>query len=509
MISWPFQEAEKILQRFPNQQEIIFETGYGPSGIPHIGTFGEFFRTKVVMNALKHIAPNIKTKLIVFSDDMDGLRKIPEHMPNQDMLKNHLNKPLSMIPDPFGSDESYSDYMNSLLCKFLNLFDLEYEFMSATHCYQTGIFDKTLSLILRNYKNVIDVIVPSLRIARKKTYSPFLPLCPYTSCVLQAQVIEVNTEKETIVYLHPNGQKIETIVTQGKCKLQWKADWGMRWAVFNVHYEAHGKDLTPSATLSSQICQILKHTPPLLFCYELFLDQRGTKISKSKGNGLSIEKWLTYSSIESLSLYIFQNPKKAKRLYFDVIPKSTDAYLDCIRLYHTNTEQDINNPVWHIHSGNVPVINTSGINFTLLLNLATACHAEHKQILWGFISHYQSNVTPENSKVIDTLADFAVKYYHDFIKPKKSYKIPNIKEKIALFELKQAMEALSIHATSEEIQAQILSIGIKCGYNSLRDWFQLLYETLLGQQHGPRIGSFIQLYGINNTITLVAEVLKK
>ena len=551
MTSWPFQEAEKILQEFPNKKEIIFETGYGPSGLPHIGTFGEVFRTTVVVNALKKIAPGIKTKITAVSDDMDGLRKIPDNVPNQEMLREHLNKPLTMIPDPFGTHESYGHHMNSLLCKFLDLFEFEYEFRSATECYKSGVYDEKLLLLLKNYDKVMDVMLPSFREERQQTYSPFLPICPKTSQVLQVPVIETNTDKGTITYEDPNGEKIEVPVTKGKCKLQWKPDWGMRWAAFGVNYEAHGKDLTPSAMLSSQICEILGEKPPLLFCYELFLDKEGKKISKSRGNGISIEEWLTYAPTESLALYIFQSPKKAKRLYFDVIPKSTDEYLEFVKRYNENNGENTNskfhtepgydekflrevqvstaeysnvfeerkqalttklpseaNPAWHIHQGNVPNIETSGINFSLLLNLAAACNAENKEILWGFISSYAPNVTPENNKMLDRLSDFAVKYYHDFIKPTKSYKAPNAKEKEALLDLKDTLHSLSTTVTAEEIQSQVFSIGKKYDYANLRDWFQLLYETLLGQKTGPRMGSFIKLYGIDNTISLIESATK-
>ncbi|MFL3877019.1 lysine--tRNA ligase [Wolbachia endosymbiont of Trichogramma kaykai] len=509
IISWPFQEAEKILQGFPNKKEIIFETGYGPSGLPHIGTFGEVFRTTVIANALKKIAPSIKIKIIAVSDDMDGLRKIPDNVPNQEMLRENLNKPLTMIPDPFGTHESYGHHMNSLLCKFLDLFGFEYEFRSATECYKSGVYDEKLLLLLKSYDKVMDVMLPSFREERQQNYSPFLPICPKTSQVLQVPVIETNTDKGTITYEDRNGEKIEVPVTKGKCKLQWKPDWGMRWAAFGVNYEAHGKDLTPSSMLSSQICKILGEKPPLLFCYELFLDKEGKKISKSKGNGISIEEWLTYAPTESLALYIFQSPKKAKRLYFDVIPKSTDEYLEFAKRYNESEEKDVNSPVWHIHQGKVPNVETSGINFSLLLNLAAACNAENKEILWGFISTYAPNVTPESNKMLDRLSDFAVRYYHDFIKPTKAYKASNEKEKEALLDLKNNLHSLPITATAEEIQSQVFSIGKKHNYNNLRDWFQFLYETLLGQKTGPRMGSFIKLYGIDNTISLIESATER
>ncbi|OEY87062.1 lysine--tRNA ligase [Wolbachia pipientis] len=516
-MNWPFQEAEKILHTFPDKKEIIFETGYGPSGLPHIGTFGEVFRTTIVVNALKKIAPEIKTKIIAVSDDMDGLRKIPDNVPNQEMLKEHLNKPLTMIPDPFGTDESYGHHMNALFCKFLDLFEFEYEFKSATECYKSGIYDEKLLLLLKNYDKVMEVMLPSFREERQQTYSPFLPICPETSQVLQVPITAINVEKGTIAYKDSHGNTVEVPVTKGRCKLQWKPDWGMRWSAFKVNYEAHGKDLTPSALLSSKICEILEEKPPILFCYEFFLDKEGKKISKSKGNGISIKEWLTYAPMESLALYIFQSPKKAKRLYFDVIPKSTDEYLELVKSYHKqNAEAHLQmrevkpeeqNPVWHIHQGKVPYIETAGINFTLLLNLAATCNAENKEILWGFISTYAPDVTPTNNIVLDKLSGFAVKYYHDFIKPTKSYRTPTAKEENALLDLKSVLQSLSQTASAEEIQAEVFSIGKKHNYSNLRDWFQLLYETLLGQQTGPRMGSFIKLYGISNTISLIENIV--
>ncbi|QKX01379.1 lysine--tRNA ligase [Wolbachia endosymbiont of Cruorifilaria tuberocauda] len=509
MTSWPFQEAEKILQRFPNKKEIIFETGYGPSGFPHIGTFGEVFRTAVVANALKEIAPNIRTRIIAVSDDMDGLRRIPNNVPNKEMLRKHLDKPLTMIPDPFGTHESYGHHMNSLLCRFLDLFGFEYEFRSATECYRSGIYDEKLLLLLGNYDKVMNVMLPSFRKERQLTYSPFLPICPKTSQLLQVPIIERDTNKGTVTYKDIDGGRIEIPVTRGRCKLQWKPDWGMRWATFGVNYEAHGKDLATSAVLSSQICEILGEKPPLLFCYEFFLDEKGKKISKSKGNGISLEEWITYAPAESLALYIFQNPKKAKRLYFDIIPKSTDKYLELVKSYNESKEKYVDSPVWHIHYGNVPEVKISGINFSLLLNLASACNAENKEILLGFISTYMSDIIPENDKILDRLLNFAVKYYLNFVKPEKVYKAPNEKEKEELVDLKNALYSLPVSTTAEQIQSQVFLVGKKHNYSNLRDWFQLLYMTLLGQKTGPKIGSFIKLYGIDNTIFLIDSAIKR
>ncbi|QXK91914.1 lysine--tRNA ligase [Neoehrlichia mikurensis] len=503
--SWPFQEAEKILQKFDNKKEIVFETGYGPSGLPHIGTFSEVLRTTFIMNALREISPNINTKLIVVSDDMDGLRKIPDNIVNKEILVEHLGKPLTVVPDPFGLHESYGHYMNALLRKFLDFFNFEYDFRSATEFYKSGFYDEKLLLLLKCYDQVMDVMLPTLGEIRQKTYSPFLPICPKTSKVLQVPVVKIDTELGSIFYKDPEDGIIEIPVTGGNCKLQWKPDWGMRWAAFNVNYETHGKDLTPSAELSSEICKILGSNPPILFCYELFLDKDGKKISKSKGNGISIEDWLLYAPSESLALYLFQHPKRAKRLYFDVIPKSVDNYLELAREY--NQIQNYDNPVWHIHNGKIPSLDMYELNFSLLLNLASACNAENSDILWGFIKNYNNDIDPGKSEFLNKLVVYAVRYYHNFIKPNKVYRIPTNDEKEMLNDLVSVLLLLQDDESSSNIQNQIFVLGKKYYTSDLKQWFTMLYEVLLGQSQGPKLGSFIKLYGIKNTITLIKKLL--
>ena len=502
MKSWPFIEAQKILNRSPNKKEVIFETGYGPSGLPHIGTFAEVVRTTMVMNALKELDPTIKTKLIAFSDDMDALRKIPDNIPDSDRFRQYIGKPLTDIPDPFGTHSSYGEHMNSVLCKFLDLFEFKYDLKSSTKCYKSGLFNEKLILLLENYDKVMKIMLPSLGEERQRTYSPFLPICPETGKVLQVSV-EVNSNDKTITYRNENNNIITSEVTNGKCKLQWKADWGMRWAALGVDYEMHGKDLTPSAKLSTQICSILGKTPQL-FVYEFFLDIEGKKVSKSKGNGLTIEEWLSYAPKESLSLYMFQQPHRAKRLYFDVIPKSVDEYISFVNSY----DQDKDNPAWHVHNGNVPKINSENISFNLLLNVASACNPENKQVLWGFIKNYKPNITPETHKIIDELASYAVKYYHDFVETKKKYKIPNKAERKALMDLKQSLSNLNKSAASNEIQKCVFSVG-KQHYEKIGEWFRTLYTVLIGQEQGPKIGSFFALYGLNKSIQLIEDKINQ
>ena len=488
--NWAFKEAHSILEctkwKIPEKGYILLETGYGPSGLPHIGTFGEVVRTSMVKQALSYLVPEIPVKIFVISDDMDGLRKVPDNIPNPDMVKEYLDMPLSSIPDPFGKFESYSAYMNNKLKEFLRGF--EYDFKSATECYKSGIYNEMLLKILENYDGVMSVILPTLGDERRETYSPFLPICPETGRVLQVPVRKVNTDNGTIIYEN-NGKLLEVPVIDGHCKLQWKPDWGMRWAAFNVDYEMHGKDLIPSAALSSRICKIINNKIPILSRYELFLDEEGHKISKSKGNGISYEEWMRYSVSESLSFYMFHAPHKAKRLYFDVIPKATDDYLSSLCNYENQSSEDkLTNPVWLIHNGDVPKCDIpSGITFSLLLNLASACNSENESILWGFLKKY-ADVDEENL-LLSHLVKRAINYYNDFILLNKKYHIPSSEEFSALRDLAVELEKIG-DVTVNEYQTLAFDIGKKHNFVNLREWFQLIYKALLGQEQGPRIGSF-------------------
>lgn len=511
--SWPFQEAQTVIDatggKAPEKGYVLFETGYGPSGLPHIGTFGEVARTTMVRRAFEHLAPGIPTRLFAFSDDMDGLRKVPDNVPHRDMVSQHLGKPLTAIPDPFGVAESYGHYMNARLREFLDHFGFEYEFKSATECYKSGLFDEALLAVLRHYDEVINVILPTLGNERQQTYSPFLPVCAKTGKVLQVPVVERNTDAGTIVYRDEDGALLETAVTGGACKLQWKVDWAMRWAALNVNYEMYGKDLIPSAELSGKICEILGKPKPQGFSYELFLDENGQKISKSKGNGLSLEEWLRYGPSESLALYMFQSPRKAKRLYFDVIPRAVDDYQTYIHKFPEQEEQARkDNPVWHIHGGNPPKPELN-VSFSLLLNLASACNPEDKSVLWGFISRYQPDATPQNAPLLDRLAGHAVAYYHDFIKPAKQYRAPGETERKGLERLRDYLKTLSGPADAEAIQTEVYEIGKTGGFADLKDWFRGMYEVLLGQSQGPRMGSFIALFGVESTVRLIEDAIKR
>ncbi|HEX5957784.1 MAG TPA: lysine--tRNA ligase [Hyphomicrobiaceae bacterium] len=513
--AWPFEEARKLLKRVEKSKgggrPVLFETGYGPSGLPHIGTFGEVARTAMVRHAFEVLTEGrIKTRLLCFSDDMDGLRKVPDNVPNRGMLAAHLDKPLSAIPDPFSNEyPSFAAHNNARLRRFLDRFGFDYEFASATEYYRAGRLDAALLRMLEVYDQVMDIILPTLGPERRATYSPFLPISPTTGKVLQVPMIERNPKKGTVVYIDPDtGKKVESPVTGGHVKAQWKADWATRWTALGVDYEMCGKDLIDSVTLSSKICRALGGTPPENYVYELFLDQNGAKISKSKGNGLTIEEWLTYASPESLSLFMFQKPRAAKRLYFDVIPKAVDEYLAYLSAYPSEEPKaQLENPAWHIHTGNPPAAELP-ISFALLLNLVSVSNAEDKATLWGFIRKYAPGATPERYPILDQLVGYALAYYRDFVKPEKTYRLPTEMERKALQELSDELGKVPDGATAEELQNIVYAVGKAHAFEPLRAWFSALYEVLLGQSQGPRFGGFIELYGVEQTRTLIAKALK-
>jgi len=508
--AWPFQEAQSLLKRFkngpPEKGYVLFETGYGPSGLPHLGTFGEVARTSMVIHAFQQIS-DIPTKLICFSDDMDGLRKAPNNVPNQDMLEKHLGQPLTKVPDPFGTHASFGDHNNAQLKDFLNQFGFEYDFYSATKCYKSGRLDKSLLKILKNYDKVLNVILPTLGEERRTTYSPFLPICPKSGDVLQVPVEVEDVDKGLISFTDSSGKRHTTAITGGNVKCQWKVDWAMRWDALDVDYEMSGKDLSESVKLSSIIRRVLGGKPPEGFTYELFLDDKGEKISKSKGNGITIQEWLRYASPESLSLYMFQTPRRAKKLHFDVIPKAVDEYLTHLSKYSEATDEEkLKNPAYHIHGGNPPDADMP-VSFGLLLNLVGAANTADKSILWGFLSRYSEGANTTNNPTLDKLLDYAIAFYEDFVLPTKSFRLPDEKETLALAHLLNDLKNMTEGTPQDEIQTAVFSAGKSQDYENLRDWFKALYEILLGQSQGPRIGGFIALFGRKETIKLIEQVL--
>ena len=505
--SWAFKEAKLILDRInnsmPHKGYVLFETGYGPSGLPHIGTFGEVVRTNMVRKAFEYLS-DIPTKLFCISDDMDALRKVPDNIPNKEKYSQYIGLPLTVIPDPFEKCESYGDYMNSKLIEFLDQFNFEYEFISATKCYKSGKFNDYLIKVLEKYDDIIKIMLPTLGKDRQETYSPFLPICKKTGKVLQVKIIDKDVKSNTITYIDEDGDTVTVSILDGNCKLQWKPDFAMRWAALDVDYEIYGKDIQANAEIYNKICKVLGKNPPHQMSYELFLDESGQKISKSKGNGLSIYEWLKYGNEESLKLFMYQSPKKAKKLHYDIIPKTFDEYL--LYLEKFNNETDINkrlsNPIFYIHGSEVPNINLGKINFSLLLNLVNACNTDNKDVLWGYIKNLNEDIDNSTHDYINSMIGYAINYFQDFIKPKKRYKVPNDAE-VKLLEL--LLEAFkTVNDDAEDIQNAVYRIS-KENDIPLKQWFQLLYEILLGTKEGPRIGTFIKLYGLKEMKKLIVE----
>jgi lysyl-tRNA synthetase class 1 len=523
--AWPFEEARKIVARLKNKpkDEVIFETGYGPSGLPHIGTFGEVARTTMVRHAFRVLTDDkIRTRLIAFSDDMDGLRKVPDNIPNKEMVAQHLGKPLTQVPDPFGTHDSFAAHNNARLRAFLDQFGFDYEFLSSTACYTSGLFDTALLKVLERFDAVMNIMLPSLREERAESYSPFLPISPRSGIVLQVPVLAHDAKAGTITYEDPDSkERVTTLVTGGRCKLQWKPDWAMRWYAMGIDYEMAGKDLIDSVKLSSEICRALGGTPPEGFNYELFLDETGQKISKSKGNGLTIEEWLRYASPESLSLFMYREPKAAKRLYFDVIPRHVDEYLQFLDAYgRQQPKEQLGNPVWHIHSGKPPKADNP-VPFAMLLSLVTASNAENADTLWGFIGRYRPGVTRQTHPHLAAMVDYAIHYFRDFVLPEKKFREPGAAERAALNDLRDALSQLPPDADAAAIQDVVYEVGRREPFLDQKkkgkdgkpgvslDWFNLLYQVLLGQERGPRFGSFVAAYGIKNTIDMIDGALAR
>jgi len=523
--AWPFEEARKIVARLKKtpKDEVIFSTGYGPSGLPHIGTFGEVARTTMVRHAFRVLTDDkIKTRLIAFSDDMDGLRKVPDNVPNKEMLTEDLGKPLTRVRDPFGTHPSFGEHNNARLRAFLDAFGFDYEFLSATQCYTSGRFDKALLQVLTNFDKVMAIMLPSLREERAQSYSPFLPISPRTGIVLQVPVTAHDAKAGTITYEDPDTKEsVTTPVTGGYCKLQWKPDWAMRWLALGVDYEMAGKDLIDSVKLSGQINRAIGGTPPEGFNYELFLDDKGQKISKSKGNGLTIEEWLRYASPESLSLFMYREPKAAKRLYFDIIPRNVDEYFQFLDGYRRQDQkQQLGNPVWHIHAGNPPQSDMP-LTFQLMLTLVSSSNAENAETLWGFIGRYRPGVTPQTHPKLDAMVGYAINYYRDFVAPTKQFREPNEQDRKALTDLRDALSNLAADASAEDIQNVVYEIGRREPYLDEKkkgkdgrpgvslDWFNMLYQVLLGQEKGPRFGTFVAAYGLRNTVDMIDGALAR
>ncbi|AZO56527.1 MULTISPECIES: lysine--tRNA ligase [unclassified Mesorhizobium] len=522
--AWPFEEAKKIIERYKGTdfpETILFETGYGPSGLPHIGTFGEVARTSMVRHAFRVLTQDkVATKLLCFSDDMDGMRKIPDSVPDRAALEPYLHKPLSSVPNPFGGDyASFADHNNAMLCRFLDTFGFDYEFASATQYYKSGRFDAMLLRAAERYDQIMAVMLPTLGPERQATYSPFLPISPKSGRVLYVPMKHVDAKAGTITF-DDEGTETTLVITGGRVKLQWKPDFGMRWAALGVDFEMFGKDHQTNAVVYDRICNILGGRAPEHFVYELFLDENGQKISKSKGNGLTIDEWLTYAPTESLGLYMYQRPRQAKKLYFDVIPRAVDEYYTFLAAYpRQEWKERLGNPVWHMHDGNPPAIDMP-VPFSLLLNLVSASNAQNKDVLWGFISRHVQGVTPATHPELDRLTGYAIRYFDDFVKPTKTFRPADEVEREALVALEKALADLPADAGGEAIQNASLNVARKIeryqdhskqspegGPGVSGAFFQMIYQVLIGQERGPRFGSFAALYGVTETRSLIQKAL--
>ena len=517
--AWPFELARALEKRVAEQVKagerkadapVIFETGYGPSGLPHIGTFGEVVRTTMVRHAFEVLtAGKYATRLICVSDDMDGMRKVPDTVPDPKSLEAFLQKPLTSVPDPFGTHASYGAHMNARLCAFLDKFGFQYEFLSATDCYRSGRFDAMLLRAAEKYQAIMDVMLPTLGEERRATYSPFLPISPSTGRVLYVPMKKVDAARGEITFTDEDGTDVTLPVTGGAVKMQWKPDFGMRWAALGVDFEMFGKDHQANAPIYSKICRILGARPPEQYVYELFLDEKGEKISKTKGNGISVEQWLTYAPDESLALFQFQKPRVAKKLYFDVIPKAVDEYLTFLEKFpQEEAAAQLENPVWHIHSGRPPQW-SSPVSFALLMNLVAVANPSDTSQLWAYITRYAPEASPQTHPLLDELAGYAMRYYRDFVLPAKTFRAPTDQERAAMADLSARLKAFNDEPSGENLQTLTFSVGKDHGFENLRDWFKALYEVLLGQEQGPRFGSFAALYGVAETAGLIDDALAR
>jgi lysyl-tRNA synthetase class 1 len=505
--AWPMQEARAILEKIggkkPDKGYVLFETGYGPSGLPHIGTFGEVVRTTMIRKAFEQIS-DIPTRLFCVSDDMDGMRKVPDIIPNSAEYKKYLGLPLTKVPDPFGTHESYGHNMNARLRNFLDGFGFEYEFFSATECYKSGMFNDALIMALQKYEEIMEIMLPTLGEERQQTYSPFLPICPETGHVLQVPILEYDKSAGTITYKNELGNLITSSVTDGHCKLQWKPDFGMRWTAFDVDFEMYGKDHLVNGPIYTKISQALGSKGPHQMYYELFLDEKGQKISKTKGNGLTIDQWLRYGTQDSLSYFMYLSPQRAKKLYFDAIPKCVDEYLSFARALPQQTEEEVlENPLYYIHTvrgQQVPKVDFD-FSYSLLLNLVSASGSESREVIIGYITKCEPGIDI-NNQVVCELVERAINYYHDFIKPFKVFREPTELERNALMTLASELGEVSDGDDAEMMQSKVYKVGRESGLE-LKNWFKAIYEVLLGSSQGPRFGSFIKLYGVQKTIELI------
>ncbi|MFH2218432.1 MAG: lysine--tRNA ligase [Pseudomonadota bacterium] len=508
---WPFKEADKLRKRYTETPNIPvrFETGFGPSGMPHIGTFAEVARTTWVRHAFEFLT-RWPTQLIAFSDDMDGLRKVPLNLPQQEMLTENLGRPLCRIPDPFGECESYSAYMNNKLREFLDSYSFDYTFQSSHEAYTRGDFNDGLSVILQKVEDVKAIILPTMSEAKRANWSPFFPICENCGRINSTQVTGYDIENNAIDYsceqeegeVKSCGHKGTASIFNGKVKVGWKIDWALRWYSYDIGYEMYGKDLIESARLSGKICRLMGKQPPTGLFYELFLDAKGRKISKSVGKGLTIDSWMSYAPLESLLFYIFQNPKQAKRLFWGIVPRSVDDYLSNLIQYRSMDPEDHpESTIWHLFNKGetVPSYNAA-INFSLINNLISAVGADDIDLILEYLKRYDSSMEKYGT-VIEDLVKKAMNYYRDFILPDKKYRTPTEKEKKMFNALRNE---LAEYDGDDENELQSLPFNVVRAFDeSPKNFFKMFYEVLFGQERGPRFGTFVRLVGKEKALSLL------
>jgi lysyl-tRNA synthetase class 1 len=511
--SWPFKEAQKLQKRFFDfpPHPVRFETGFGPSGMPHIGTFAEVARTTWVRHAFESLT-NQPTELIAFSDDMDGLRKVPLNLPNPDMLAENLGKPLCDIPDPFGERESYSAHMNQMLVAFLDSYRFDYTFQSSQEAYRRGDFNDGLAVILGRVDEIKQMILPTMSESKRTHWSPFFPICEKCGRIYTTRVTGYHATDNTIDYVCDRedggfthcGHKGSTSIFNGRVKVGWKIDWALRWYSYDIGYEMYGKDLIESAKLSGKIVRKMGKQPPTGLFYELFLDEQGRKISKSVGKGLTIDAWISYAPLESLLYYIFQNPKQAKRLFWGIVPKSVDDYLAGLNQYETlDPDKRPNATIWHLfNQGKTVPTYRSPINFSLINNLISAVGADDIDLILEYLKRYDSSIGNEMS-IMEDLVKKAMNYYRDFILPKKDYRSPTDREK-GMLKLLHAKLAGYEGNDEDELQSIPFAVARESD-ESPKAFFKMFYEVVFGQERGPRFGTFVQLVGKEKALHLLKK----
>ena len=510
---WPFIEAQRIIDRLGKigKTSVTAETGYGPSGLPHIGTFGEVARTSFVLQALKTLAPRIDSRIIAFSDDMDGLREVPRNLPNAEMLKEHLGKPLTSIPDPFGKEKSFAHYMNHRLREFLDSFGFEYTFASSTEQYASGVFDEGLRRVMAHYEPISELFKATIAEEKRAAWSPFFPVCENCGRVYSTRVTALDRDNFTVSYAcdAPLSGKYAACghigtasILSGGCKLGWKVDWALRWYSLGIDYEMHGEDLLESARLSSKIVKIIGGEPPELFKYELFLDEKGKKISKKIGNGISIEQWLRFAPVDSLLYIMYMKPQQAKKMGLTILPEIVDQYLELVAGYDGAEDSPVPFITRLSKGGHADKLGSQKIvTYSLIIELILALNHDDPRMVRDYLLKYQPDIAG-NVAYYESLIVNALAYYREVLLPGRTAESADHQLDAAIVVLRDELARRAAAGTepdADELQTAVFQVA-KDRDVKMKDWFRTLYRVFLGQSQGPRIGSFIALLGYRTCI---------